>query len=69
MGAMEQAAIGRKWKIAKARNHAKVALFDCGLVIETSANLRSSDNIEQITAVHDVELYDFHREWIAKLIP
>ncbi len=69
MGAMEQAAIGRKWKIGKARNHAKVALFDCGLVIETSANLRSSDNIEQITAVHDVELYDFHREWIAKLIP
>ena len=69
MGTMEQAAIRRNWKIGKARNHAKVALFDFGLVIETSANLRSSDNIEQITAVHDVDLYDFHREWIAKLIP
>ena len=69
MAHMEQSAIGRKWRIGRARNHAKIALFDCGLVIETSANLRSSDNIEQITAMHDGELYCFHREWISKLIP
>ena len=69
MAHLEQSAIGRNWKIGKARNHAKVALFDCGLVIETSANLRSSDNIEQITAVNDPALYDFHRAWIGKLIP
>ncbi len=50
------------------RTHAKVALFDCGaagkLIIETSANLRSSDNVEQISAFMDADLFEFHRGWI-----
>ena len=53
------------------RTHAKVALFQFGksdrLTIETSANLRSSQNIEQITAIADPALYDFHRQWLDEL--
>ncbi len=55
-----------------ARTHAKVALFDFGkrkLVIESSANLRSSGNIEQISAFADAELFEFHREWIEGCMP
>ena len=53
--------------IATARTHAKVALFDFGdghLSIETSANLRSSDNSEQLSAFADPTLYTFHRQWL-----
>jgi len=50
------------------RSHAKVAVFDYAaglpLVIETSANLRSSGNIEQIAAFRGRELADFHLGWI-----
>ncbi|HEX7260287.1 MAG TPA: hypothetical protein VF258_00570, partial [Luteolibacter sp.] len=49
------------------RSHAKVALFDWGsrcLVIETSANLRSSNNLEQLAAFRDRELFEFHAAWI-----
>ena len=57
--------------IATERTHAKVALFQFGkndrLTIETSANLRSSQNIEQITAIADPALYAFHRQWLDEL--
>ena len=57
--------------VATERTHAKVALFQFGkndrLTIETSANLRSSQNIEQITAIADPALYDFHRGWLDEL--
>ena len=57
--------------VAVERTHAKVALFQFGkndrLTIETSANLRSSQNIEQITAIADPALYDFHRQWLDEL--
>ena len=57
--------------IATARTPAKVALFQFGkndrLTIETSANLRSSQNIEQITAIADPALYAFHRQWLDEL--
>jgi hypothetical protein len=57
--------------VAVERTHAKVALFQFGksdrLTIETSANLRSSQNIEQITAIADPRLYDFHRQWLDEL--
>ena len=57
--------------VATERTHAKVALFQFGksdrLTIETSANLRSSQNLEQITAIADPALYDFHRQWLDEL--
>ncbi len=57
--------------VATERTHAKVALFQFGknerLTIETSANLRSSQNIEQITAIADPALYAFHRQWLDEL--
>ena len=56
--------------VAVERTHAKLSLFDFGknkLTIETSANLRSSQNIEQITAIADPALYDFHRGWLDEL--
>lgn len=56
-----------RWKLAIVRTHAKIALLAPALVIETSANLRSSQNIEQITAVADRELYEFHRAWMDPL--
>lgn len=49
------------------RSHAKVALFEYGthcLVIETSANLRSSGNLEQLAVFRERDLYDFHAGWI-----
>jgi hypothetical protein len=54
------------------RNHAKVILLpfrerpDC-LVIEGSANLRSSDNVEQIVVFNSAETHDFHAAWIDAL--
>ena len=58
-------------RLIVARNHAKViCLPTCTgdhFVIEGSANLRSSDNIEQITILNDAELLAFHVEWIEHL--
>lgn len=52
-----------------ARNHAKVICVptEAGdhFVIEGSANLRSSDNIEQIAIFNDRELLNWHCEWMA----
>lgn len=49
------------------RSHAKVALIDYGsscYVIETSANLRSSGNLEQVAIFRERDLFDFHAAWI-----
>lgn len=56
------------------RSHAKViclprAMDEAGmvrdwLVLEGSANLRSSDNLEQMTIFNDRDVHDFHAEWI-----
>lgn len=55
-------------RVTVGRSHAKVCIFDWydspPLVIETSANLRSSGNIEQIGAFRGRELADFHLMWI-----
>ena len=53
--------------IRVARTHCKIALLDYSenaWCIETSANLRSSGNLEQVTIVNDRGLLDFHREWM-----
>lgn len=54
------------------RSHAKLLLAELAdgrsIVVETSANLRSSQNVEQWTLADDAELLQFHRTWIADLI-
>jgi hypothetical protein len=54
------------------RNHAKVILLPAlrhphRLVIEGSANLRSSDNLEQVVIFNDQDTHDFHATWIDDL--
>lgn len=59
-------------RIGAARSHCKVALFDLGdgdgLVLEGSANLRTNKNREQLVAVRDRELHDWHAGWIDTLV-
>lgn len=59
-------------RISSARSHAKVALFDLGpgdgLAVESSANLRTNRNREQLTAVRDGALHAWHAEWIDQLV-
>ena len=52
------------------RNHAKIILIDAppnAYVLAGSANLRSSDNIEQFSAWNDPELLQFHCAWMNEL--
>lgn len=56
-----------RFTVTIGRSHAKVALIDYGsscYVIETSANLRSSGNLEQLAIFRERELYEFHATWI-----
>ena len=39
------------------------------IVNESSANLRSCRNIEQFTMTHDRDLLEFHRQWMAEVMP
>jgi hypothetical protein len=67
----EAARFPGRWRIAAARSHAKVVCADFGprkLVIEGSANLRTNGNWEQLTAVLDGELHDWHAGWIDALV-
>jgi hypothetical protein len=67
-GAVEELAAARKQTVASARCHAKVAClaFADGLrlVFEGSANLRTNKNWEQMTAINDAGLHDWHAGWI-----
>lgn len=58
-------------RIVVARNHAKVICLPTAagdhFVIEGSANLRSSDNLEQIAVFNDPDLAAFHCGWIDTL--
>lgn len=61
-----------RFRVTVGRSHAKLALIDYGpaagcFVIEGSANLRSSNNIEQISIFRDRELYEMHAGWIEEL--
>lgn len=55
-------------RLIVARNHAKVICLPLksgdAFVIAGSANLRSSDNCEQITIFNDPDLVSFYRTWI-----
>jgi hypothetical protein len=58
--------------VGYARCHAKLFLFDwddgSNLVIESSANARSSSNLETATLVNSRELHDFHAAQIDRLV-
>ena len=58
-------------KIITTRCHAKVICMPTAsgdhFVIEGSANLRSSDNTEQLVIFNDAELLAWHCEWLASL--
>jgi hypothetical protein len=51
------------------RSHAKITVFEYEqpIIIETSANLRSSNNLEQIIVTRGRDLADFHLAWIEEL--
>lgn len=59
------------FQLVVARSHTKICGFETiegkKCVIHGSANLRSSDNIEQIVIEQSKELYDFNLQWIEKL--
>jgi hypothetical protein len=67
-GAVGELATTRGQAVASARCHAKVAClaFEDGLrlVFEGSANLRTNKNVEQVTAINDAGLHDWHAGWI-----
>jgi hypothetical protein len=57
-----------RFSLSIGRSHAKVAIFEAPdqypIIIETSANLRSSGNIEQLAIFRGCNLAEFHRKWI-----
>lgn len=59
-------------RVAHGRSHAKIACFDLGpadgMVIESSANLRTNRNRETATAIRSRPLHDFHSEWIDSMV-
>jgi hypothetical protein len=59
-------------QLAAARCHAKIVLLATSdnrkFVIESSANLRSCQSIEQFSLIQDGTLYDFHAAWIADVL-
>lgn len=60
----------RGQRVAVTRSHAKLLLLSAGerqIVVETSANLRSSQNWEQAVISDDAALLAFHRTWIHNL--
>jgi hypothetical protein len=56
--------------LTSTRNHAKILALDMGAdcyVVEGSANLRSCNNLEQITISNSRHLLEFHAGWIRKV--
>jgi hypothetical protein len=69
---MHEGLTARGQKIVALRSHAKViaiALSDGRrLAIESSANLRSCRNLEQIAITNSPDLFAFHAGWIREVI-
>lgn len=61
-----------KFQLAVAETHCKMCIFEtyCGkfIVIDGSANLRSSDSIEQFRVEESEELYNFNNEYQDRII-
>jgi hypothetical protein len=66
-----QRRLADRGKLVVTRSHAKVICLptDAGdsFVIEGSANLRSSDNLEQMLILNDAQTLAFHERWISEL--
>ena len=62
----------RGQRIRAIRTHAKIIAIETtdgrGIVVESSANLRSCRNVEQFTITSDIGLLAFHRDWIDTLV-
>ena len=61
----------RGQRIVATRNHAKLLLFRIGkarYVVESSANLRSCNNLEQFTLCRSDVLYRHHRTWLEAVV-
>lgn len=59
-----------RFRLGVWRQHTKIMLLewpDAALVIEGSANLRSANCIEQVTARCSRDLLHFHRQWIEEI--
>lgn len=57
-------------KLVVARSHVKIILIPTATaawVMESSANLRSSDNLELMTIFNDQEIHNWHAAWINEL--
>jgi hypothetical protein len=61
----------RGQRIIALRNHAKIILARTtaghDVAIEASANLRSCRNLEVFSLSNDAGLFEFHRDWMARL--
>jgi uncharacterized membrane protein len=61
-----------KTTVAVSGIHAKVSLLRLAdgtpLAIEGSANLRSSQNVEQFCAINSEQHYEFHRAWLLDVV-
>ena len=58
----------RGQRVLSMRTHCKLLLIELSdgrpFAVESSANLRSCYNVEQVTMHHDRSLLDFHRSWV-----
>jgi len=63
--------VDNRFQLSVARHHTKIACFEthCNkkFVLHGSANLRSSDNIEQLVVEQSFNLYDFNKDWMDKI--
>ncbi len=70
--AYEQLDIENKFQLSVCATHCKTCIFEthCGLkvVVHGSANLRTSDNLEQIMIEENETLYDFNLEYQQQII-
>lgn len=70
--ALRAGLVERQQQIVAIRSHAKILGLQLSdgrcIVIESSANLRSCRNIEQLAMTESPALYAFHRQWIAEVI-
>lgn len=58
-------------RLSVCRNHSKILLFDFGefcYVNESSANLRSNNNIENFALSNSRDLFNFHKTWIMRVM-
>jgi len=68
---MVQEFTGRPIAVAVCASHSKIAMIDCKagkLTIFGSANLSSSNNLEEFTIVHDPAIYDFCHKMFARVL-